>query len=237
MIRITVCVLSILLLVFVQSTKAAASNPKKSPYRQYGVALLVDETCTNKARELNKIVAKRLPDLKNVRHYPSVPLLTIGLSSVELGNFTKELHRMKLKQFTVSLDKIYSDNNQKISWEVVKSAPLEELHKTLSELVRSTNLLMNRGKIKSNASQIADSKEAIKQEQVMLVTNFAMPLFLKEPADQRLQTISADMSYGNKGYQCAIEFLAIGEIGKAGNLSKVIYKIPVNKPGETLDIS
>ena len=196
--------------------------------KEYGIVILPEPACVQKAISINTKIASVLPpDVKNVYNDWHV---TLYHGAYELGFLPEILAKLKTLdtrsfslEFTMPL--CISPNNE-ISWQIVKTPRLQELHETVITLASPYHLRpLERSR---DAYHKMDFKNKIQVDKygvdrILDLYNPHMTLFYQCPPNLNLKEI-LNTAYNPKikeTYNTAQ--IAIGELGYSGNVEKIVY--------------
>src|SRR5581483_4818645 len=102
--------------------------------KEYGIVLLLQDKCTQKAVELNKQLAQALPKLENVKNNWHVTLYHGAYTPEDMEKIYAKLRQMKLAPLKLNFTRIYTTADRWVDWEVIKTPELQKLHADMVQL-------------------------------------------------------------------------------------------------------
>jgi hypothetical protein len=203
------------------------ANAEKHNVKEYGIAIIPDDTCYAIAGKLNQDIsgyANTMPNLQNTWH---ITLFQGAFITEDLQYIQKEIDKLKDYKIDVILYGMVSKSNRWIDLNIKNEPKLVKLHeKTVQLLSKYTKRKLDR------VNDIYHDLEPDMQRQsdqfgVYGILGYYRPhltLFYSENADSKIYDIYEKYykNYNDK-IRCEIKNIVIGELGYAGNITKVIY--------------
>ena len=195
-----------------------------APISEYGIVLIPSKECTNKAIELNEIIAHRLAGLENPHNNWHVTLYHGAFEQKDLSAIYNKLRSLNVKNVLLKFSKIYPTSDRWIDWGVQKNSELQALHEAVVRIASP----YHKRPLKRSAD-IYDSLDSEKKHQVdeygvsgiLQYYNPHMTLFYQYPPSPTLQNIKLDQVL-----RVCHAHIAVGELGYNGNIVKILHMLP-----------
>ncbi len=200
--------------------------------KEYGIVLLPDFVCANKAMELNSKIAQQLNNLVNVKNNLHVDLYLGAYEAKDLKEIYAKLQTLEIQSFPISLTTIYNTEDRRIEWRVQNTAELQQLHEDVVKLASPYH--------KKMLTFVSDMYKTLLPEErakadkygfsrVLDLYNPHMNLFYTYPPDSRLQKASLNVAQlVPNETKCNASKIIIGPMGYNGNIISVVYTIDLS---------
>lgn len=215
------------ILIFILLISPSALAFKHFGFKEYGIAILPDAKCIEKATLLNKELSRKLSNFPNPVNQWHITLYQGAYGHDDIKQITQKIKKLSIPQFDISFNKIYSSSGRWIIYGVDNSQELQKLH----EDVVSFAVKYHKHPI-VRAKEIYDNSPREKKVEIdtygttEVMDNFKphMTLFYKYPADPALEQASNEiMNLVESSFTCKAEQIALGEVGYNGNMVRIIY--------------
>lgn len=200
--------------------------------KEYGIVVLPEDKCTQRAVEINKYIAENLNHFENVKNHWHVTLYHGAYEKKDLVSIYKKLQILPLKPFAISFTNIYPTADRWIDWGVEKNPYLQQLHETVVNLAAPYHKRPLRRAKDVYGDLSEDKRKQIDEYGVnglFAMYNPHMTLFYKYPSDAALQEAAKKVAnkFFNTNMQCPAAKIALGELGYNGNIEKVLYTVDI----------
>lgn len=200
--------------------------------KEYGIVVLPEDKCTQRAAEFNKYIAENLSNFENAKNHWHVTLYHGAYEEKDLDAIYKKLQALPLKPFIISFTNIYPTADRWIDWGMEKNPYLHQLHEAVINLA-GTYHKRPLHRVKDVYGDLSKDKRKQVDEYgvngLFTMYNPHMTLFYKYPPDISLQEAAkkAAGKFPNTNMQCAADKIALGELGYNGNIIKVLYTVKI----------
>jgi hypothetical protein len=198
--------------------------------REYGIVILPEPVCVQKAMSMNAKIASTLPpDAENVYNNWHITLYHGAYEIESLPEILAKLRNLDLRSFRLEFTlPLYITPNNEIFWQIVNTPRLQELHE---DIVRIASPYHSRTLARSHdAYHTMDPKNKIQVNNygvdgVLDLYNPHMTLFYKYPSNLDLKDILEPTCYPKIKETYNTSQIAIGELGYSGNVEKIIHSL------------
>lgn len=221
------------------SLDPSSSTMSSDSIREYAIAVLLPPEAAKKAAEMNKQIAAQLPTFANPHNNWHVTLYHLACNKEAISEIVSKLRELKVEPFKLSFTGLYATADRWVDWGMTNTEPLGALHKTVVEIASK-----HHKRPLKRASDIYNTLPAEKRAQVDAygvsgVLEFYNPhttLFYYEfeknglKGDMALQAVSKKLTEmnGMAEVTCDASVIVVGELGYNGNITKILYEIPLS---------
>jgi 2'-5' RNA ligase len=196
-------------------------------YKEYGIAVLPDSACIEKASLLNKELAKELNMFPNPINQWHITLYQGVYDYDDILQIIHHLKKLALPPLNLTFTNIYTTSDRWVDYGVEKTPQLQKLHESVVHFAAKYH--------RHPLSRIKDIYKTLDRERKKQVDKYGitgvlqdykphMSLFYKYPASPTLQQAANEISHhASSNFVCAAEQIAIGEIVYNGNMTRIVY--------------
>lgn len=208
---------------------AETEEENKESTKEYGIVIFPSAEVALEAARMNTSLAKRLPEINNLRNFWHVNLYHFSCTKSNLDLAIRELRTLSVEPFNLKFHRIYSVENRWINWAVENSTDLESLHRRAVDIANPHRT----GRLK-RADDIYEELDNEMQQQVdtygvSSVLEFYDPhltLFYAYPPNHSLSEAFEETTIEKS---CEANGLGLVELGYNGNLTEIVQCINFRK--------
>lgn len=207
--------------------------------REYAIAVLLPSEAAKKAAEMNEQIAALLPGFENPHNNWHVTLYHLACNKDALSEIARKLRALKVEPFRLSFTGLYPTADRWIDWGMDHTEALHALHKIIVEIASKYHKRPLKRASDIYAALPIEKRAQVDAYGVSGVLEFYNPhttLFYYEfdknglKGTSELQAVSKklkDMN-GKAEITCDASVIVIGELGYNGNITKILYEIPLS---------
>jgi len=215
------------LLIFILIISPSALAYKNFGFKEYGIAILPDTTCVEKATFLNKELSNKLNNFPNPANQWHITLYHGAYGHDDLRQITQKIKKLSIPEFNISFNKIYSKSGRWIVYGVDKSKELQKLHEEVVNLAMKYHKhpIARAKDIYNDApKEIQNEIDTYGTTELLAGYKPHMTLFYKYPSDEALEEASSAINHhAETTFTCKADQIALGELGYNGNMIRIIY--------------
>jgi len=199
---------------------------KMNTIKEYGIVILLEGDCKDRAIEYNNELASTLLELENVPNEYHVTLYHGAFKEGDLQEIKNKLLNMEMPDIDLFFTEFKGTQDRWIDWMVENNPALQGFHEKVVSTFSPYHKRML-GRIEQVYNTLdQDRKDQADKYGVAGILNLYNPhvtLFYHDKASEQISTAAEDFAreHNPEGY-CKVEKIALGELGFNGNIKEIV---------------
>lgn len=203
---------------------------------EYGIAITLENNCTDFAQSVNLELAQSAPELENTPNKPHVTLYQGAFNASDIPLIKAAISNLKPTKLNVYFNDFDDEEGRWINWNIKNNQDLQKLHETIVNSVNSYHTRpLNRAWDVFRSYDDKEKEEVKKYGLTGVMENYKphLTVFYAYPVNKDLQKMPEiiknkmpTLSGSNQEMICQAKEIVIGKLGYNGNMIATVDTIP-----------